>query len=327
MDVGFWNDIENAAKVQQEISDLKNEVEEVQRIDKELQELKILSQDESLNAEIDNRLIILEKSIDKQEFKIFLSGKYDKNNTILEIFAGVGGQDSQDWVTMLLRMYEKYCMSKGFKTEVLHQTFGQAGGPEGRIGTKSVTLEITGSYAYGFLKKESGVHRLVRISPFNAQKLRQTSFALVNVLPELEDLSDSNIEIRPEDLKIDTFKASGPGGQYVNKTESAVRITHIPTGITVASQTERLQGKNKDNAMRILYSKLYQLKEESHAKELKEIKGDLVSASWGNQIRSYVLHPYKMVKDLRTQYETSDTESVLNGNLDNFIEAELKITD
>lgn len=327
MNIGFWNDAENAAKVQQEISDLKNEVGAIQIIDRELQELKILSQDESLNNEIYSRLIILEKSIDKQEFKTFLSGKYDKNNAILEIFAGVGGQDSQDWVTMLLRMYEKYCVSKGFKTEVLHQAFGQSGGPEGRIGTKSVTLEINGSYAYGFLRKESGVHRLVRISPFNAQKLRQTSFALVNVLPELKDLSDSNIEIKPEDLRVDTFKASGPGGQYVNKTESAVRITHIPTGITVASQTERLQGKNKDNAMRILYSKLYQLKEESHAKELKEIKGDLVSASWGNQIRSYVLHPYKMVKDLRTQYETSDTESVLNGNLDNFIEAELKITD
>jgi len=241
----------------------------------------------------------------------------------LEIFSGAGGQDSQDWTTMLLRMYERYCSVKGFKTSILHQQFGDAGGPEGRIGTKSVTMEIIGNYAYGFLKKESGVHRLVRISPFNAQKLRHTSFASVNILPEIND--NSEIEIKPDDLKIDTFKSSGPGGQYVNKTESAVRITHIPTGIIAASQTERLQGKNKDNAMKILYAKLYQLKQESHAKELKKIKGEQVSTAFGSQIRSYVLHPYKMVKDLRTQYETSDAEGVLNGNLEKFIEAELRL--
>ena len=286
--------------------------------------MKILDQDNSLKIEIGQRLEILKELIDKQEFKIFLSGKYDKNNVILEIFSGAGGQDSQDWATMLIRMYEKYCVTKGFKTTILHQAFGQSGGPEGRIGTKSVTMEVVGNYAYGFLRKELGVHRLVRISPFNAQKLRQTSFALVNILPELKQ-DDVDIEIKPDDLKIDTFKASGPGGQYVNKTESAIRITHIPTGITVASQTERLQGKNRENAMKILYAKLYQLKEDVHAKELKEIKGDLISASWGNQIRSYVLHPYKMVKDLRTQYETSDTEGVLDGKLDEFIEAEIKI--
>lgn len=266
----------------------------------------------------------LEEKIEKQEFKAFLSGKYDRNNAILEIFSGAGGQDSQDWATMLMRMYERYCATKGFKTEVLHQAFGEAGGPEGRVGTKSVTIEIKGNYAYGFLKKESGVHRLVRISPFSAQKLRHTSFALVNVLPELKE-KEVEVELKPDDLKIETFKASGPGGQYVNKTESAVRVTHIPTGIVVASQTERLQGKNKENAMKILYAKLHQLKEEARAKKIKELKGDLVSASWGNQIRSYVLHPYKMVKDLRTQYETSDTGGVLDGDLDKFIEAELKI--
>ncbi len=276
-------------------------------------------QDKNLEKEI-------QKEIEKQEFKTFLSGKYDKNNAILEIFSGAGGQDAQDWATMLLRMYERYCAwpkgHPGFQTTILHQAHGEFGGPEGRIGTKSVTIEIKGNYAYGFLKKESGVHRLVRISPFNAQKLRQTSFALVNVLPEIKD-KNIELEIKPEELKIDTFKASGPGGQYVNKTESAVRITHIPTGIVVASQTERLQGKNKENAMKILYAKLFQLKEEQHAKKIKEIKGDQVSASWGNQIRSYVLHPYKMVKDLRTQYETSDAEGVLNGNLEKFIETEL----
>ena len=299
----FWNDTESAKKVQQEISAIKGEVEAV----------------EELEIDLD------EKKLAKLEFKAFLSGKYDKNNAILEIFSGAGGQDAQDWATMLLRMYERYCNTKGFKAEILHQAFGDSGGPDGRIGTKSVTMEIKGDYAYGFLKKESGVHRLVRISPFNAQKLRQTSFALVNILPDIGN--EFETEIKPDDLRIDTFKSSGPGGQYVNKTESAVRITHIPTGIVVASQTERLQGKNKEHALKILYAKLYQLKEEQHAKELKEIKGNLVSASWGNQIRSYVLHPYKMVKDLRTQYETSDTEAVLDGDLEKFIEAELKSND
>ncbi len=265
----------------------------------------------------------LNVKIEKQEFKTYLSGKYDKSNAILEIYSGAGGQDSQDWSTMLLRMYERYCEKKGYKTAILHQALGEGGGPEGRIGTKSVIIEIKGNYAYGFLKKEAGVHRLVRLSPFNSQKLRHTSFALVNILPEIKD-NEIELEIRPDDLKIDTFKASGPGGQYVNKTESAIRITHIPTGIVVASQKERLQGKNKDKAMKILVAKLYQLREEQHVKEIKEIKGENISVRFGNQIRSYVLHPYKMVKDLRTLYETSDAEGVLDGDLEKFIEAEIK---
>lgn len=310
----FWRNNQEAAKVQQELSELKEEIEAVEKISFDIAQDKF---------SVEN-LEKIEKEIEKQEFKTFLSGKYDKGNAIMEIFSGAGGQDSQDWATMLLRMYERYCAAKGFKTNVLHQAFGDAGGPEGRIGTKSATMEIKGSYAYGFLKKESGVHRLVRQSPFNAKGLRQTSFVLVNILPEIEE-KDAGVEIKPEDLKVDTFRASGPGGQYVNKTESAVRITHVPTGIVVASQTERLQGKNKSNAMKILYARLFQLEEEKRKKELKEIKGDLISASWGNQIRSYVLHPYKMVKDLRTQYETSDAEGVLDGDLGKFIEAELKI--
>lgn len=265
----------------------------------------------------------LEKAIEKQEIKTFLSGEYDKNNAILEIFSGAGGQDSQDWATMLMRMYERYCAKKGFEVFVLHQSFGEAGGPEGRIGIKSVTLEIKGSYAYGILKKETGVHRLVRISPFSAQKLRHTSFVLVEVLPELKE---RDIEvIKPEDLRVDTFRASGPGGQYVNKRESAIRITHLATGIVVSSQSERLQGKNRENAMKILYAKLYAFGQSQHNKKLKEIKGNTISAGFGNQIRSYVLHPYKLVKDLRTQVETSDTEGVLNGELDEFLEAGIKI--
>ena len=250
---GFWQDNKKAAEVQKEISQIKEEIELIEKIETGLEEASDLEK--------------TEKEIERQEFRTFLSGKYDKGDAIMEIFSGAGGQDAQDWATMLKRMYERYCATKGFNASVLHQSFGEAGGPEGRIGTKSVTIEIKGNYAYGFLKKESGVHRLVRQSPFNAQKLRQTSFALVNVLPEIK-LDEAEIEIKPEDLKVETFKASGPGGQYVNKTESAVRITHIPTGIAVASQTERLQGKNKDNAMKILLAKLYQLKEEKKEKEL-----------------------------------------------------------
>jgi len=290
---------------------------------KEVEDLYKLS-DENLVDGLELKLNSLEKEISKQEYKVFLSGKYDKNNAILEIFSGAGGVDAQDWATMLLRMYQRYCATKGFVVEILHQAFGESGGPDGRIGTKSVTLEIQGKYAYGLLKRESGVHRLVRISPFSSQKLRHTSFASVQVLPELEAL-DEDIEIKSDDLKIDTFKAGGPGGQYTNKTESAIRITHLPTGIVVTSQVERLQGKNKETAMKILKSKIFQLKEQEKQKKIKEIKGNRVLAEFGSQTRNYVLHPYKLVKDLRTQYETSNAEAVLEGDLEEFIQAELKL--
>lgn len=274
---------------------------------------------------IERKIESFEAKIKEEEFKTFLAGKYDKSSAILSIYAGAGGQDSQDWVTMLLRMYERFCQSRGLKTKILHHSFGEGGGPEGRIGTKSLTLEIQAPYAYGFLKKESGVHRLVRISPFSPQKLRHTSFALVEVLPEIEKKAEKEIKIKPEDLKIDFYRASGPGGQYVNRRETAVRITHLPTGIVAVCQSERLQGQNRERAMKMIYSKLYQLKEKEQKKEISQIKGKAVSASWGNQIRSYVLHPYKLVKDLRTNIETSDVEGVLDGNLDRFIEAEIKI--
>ena len=324
----FWKDKEKAAEINQEISDLKEEINKFEKLTKELNELKELEkeigEDEKLIKEIEEKCRDLEEKIKKEEIKIFLSGEYDKNNAVLQIFAGAGGIDAQDWATMLIRMYERYCAAKGFKTKILHQSFGEGGGPEGRIGTKSATLEIKGNYAYGILKKETGVHRLVRQSPFSAKKLRHTSFALVEVLPEIKKEQQKEIKIKSEDLKLETFRASGPGGQYVNRRESAVRITHLPTGIVASSQSERLQGLNKEKAMKVLYSKLFQLKEAEHKREIKRVKGETVSASWGNQIRSYVLHPYKLIKDLRTGIETSNVEEVLDGNLDQFIEAEIK---
>jgi len=305
----LWKDKEKAVKVTKELSELQQEVSEF----------------EAIKTEEDLRKI---------EMRVFLSGEYDKNNAILLITAGAGGQDAQDWAAMLLRMYERYCQRKGYKAAVLHQSFGEGGGPEGRIGIKSATLEIKGPFAYGFFKKETGVHRLVRISPFSAKSLRHTSFVLVVILPGIEKEEEAEIKIKPEDLKIDFYRASGPGGQYVNKRETSVRITHLPTGLIVACQSERLQGLNREKAMKILAAKLHQLKRTAAEEELKKIKaaagraspagrGEKISASWGNQIRSYVLHPYKMAKDLRSGVETSDVEGVLDGNLDEFIEEQV----
>ena len=243
---------------------------------------------------------------------------------MLSIYSGAGGQDAQDWATMLLRMYLRYADRKGWKTKILDQSFGEPGGQEGGIGTKPASLEIEGLYAYGFLKKETGVHRLVRISPFSAQCLRHTSFALVEVLPVISSEEERELVVKPDGLRVDVYKSSGPGGQNVNKRMTAVRITHLPTKITVASQSERSHAQNKEQAMKLLYAKLYQLREQEKEKELAKLKGKAVSIEWGSQIRSYVLHPYKMVKDLRTEIETSDTEGVLDGNLDKFIEAQLK---
>jgi peptide chain release factor 2 len=320
----FWQDA-SASQKSQELSSLKEEFEEFSSLKREFNNFESLLE-ESKDEEILSEMISeLEKKIGKWETRVFLSGKYDRGNTILSIYSGAGGQDAQDWATMLLRMYERYCSLKGFQVKILEQSFGEAGGPEGRIGTKSATLEIKGKYAFGLLKKENGVHRLVRISPFSAKSLRHTSFALVEVLPEILKEDEKEIKINPEDLRVDTYRASGPGGQYVNRTESAVRITHLPTGIVVSCQSERLQGNNKERAMKVLLAKLHQLEEEKKTKELKQIKGEAVSASWGNQIRSYVLHPYKMVKDLRTGVETADTEKVLDGDIEEFVIAETKL--
>jgi peptide chain release factor 2 len=288
-----------------------------------LAEFKDLA-DELELVETEEEISELERKLEKKEMETFLSGKYDKGSALLSVYAGAGGQDAQDWATMLLRMYLRYADRKGFTAKILSQSFGEPG-PEGRIGTKSVTVEMKGRFAYGFLKRENGVHRLVRISPFSSQSLRHTSFAMVEVMPEISKADEEEIEINPEDLQVDTYRASGPGGQYVNRRESAIRITHIPTKITVTCQSERLQGSNGDKAMKMLYAKLFQLKERERAKEMEKIKGKAVSIEWGSQIRSYVLHPYKLAKDVRTGVETSKVEDVLDGDLDQFIEAEIRL--
>jgi peptide chain release factor 2 len=318
----FWQDREKSVAVVRELNGLKEEIKTFDHLGKELADLvklKELAEEEDLEKGIEE----FEKKFKKEEFRIFLSGKYDRGAAILSIYAGTGGQDAQDWATMLLRMYERYCSLKGFSARILNQSFGEAGGPEGRIGTKSAFLEIKGPYAYGLLKKETGVHRLVRISPFSAKSLRHTSFALVEVLPEIG--KEDETEIKPDDLKIEFYRASGPGGQNVNKRETSVRITHLPTGLVVACQSERTQGDNRKKAMQILLAKIYQLEQETKKKELSEIKGKKISASWGNQIRSYVVQPYRLVKDLRSGVETSDIEGVFNGDLEQFIEAELRL--
>lgn len=312
----FWGFPEQAARISEELATIKKTVDDIEDLQVEL-EIAVESKSE---ADLDE----VAKKIDKKEILVFLSGKYDRENAILTIHSGAGGLDAQDWGAMLLRMYQRYCDRMGFKVTILHESFGD-GVSEGRVGYKEVSVYIKGVTAYGYLKKETGVHRLVRLSPFNAKHLRQTSFALVEVYPEFPKSELKDLELRPEDLRIDFYRASGPGGQYVNKRESAVRITHIPTGMFSTCQTERLQGQNKDRAMELLKMKLFHLMQQERATELSAIKGERVSASWGNQIRSYVLDPYKLVKDTRTDVETTQVDEVLDGRLDEFIEAEIKI--
>ena len=325
----FWNSPENAAEVSQKISDLRLELAEAEGLEARLKELRemndLAAHDAPMAAELEVKISEFSADLSEVEARAFLSGKYDKNSAILEIYSGAGGVDAQDWATLLLRMYERYCAGKSFKTKLISQSFGEGVGPEGRIGTKAATMEVKGKFAYGILKNETGVHRLVRLSPFSSKSLRHTSFALVEVLPELTKKDETEIIIKPDELKVDVFKSSGPGGQNVNKRETAVRITHLPTGISVASQTERLQAMNKERAMSVLYAKLSQLKEEERKKEMKEIRGEAISASWGNQIRSFVLHPYKLVKDLRTGFESTNPDEVLSGRLEEFIQAEIKL--
>ncbi|MDK2949243.1 MAG: peptide chain release factor 2 [Patescibacteria group bacterium] len=278
----------------------------------DLEEMFEILNEEELVLEIER----IEKKLKEREVELFFNNKYDKGSAMITINSGAGGIEAEDWAGMLFRMYQRYCENKNFKSEVLDESVGED------KGIKSVTFSVKGKYAYGLLRRESGVHRLVRISPYSSQSLRHTSFASVEVLPEVEM---GEVEINNDDIRVDYYKASGPGGQYVNKRESAVRLTHIPTNIVVTCQSERLQGKNKDRAMQMLSARLYQHNLEKQEQEMSKIKGDKVSVGWGSQIRSYVLHPYKMVKDLRTNVETSQAEKVLDGDLDQFIEEEIKL--
>ncbi|MBZ9572966.1 PCRF domain-containing protein [Patescibacteria group bacterium] len=307
---------------------MKEIEEKIEELREEVKQLELLLQkpdfwqNKEEAAKIQKRYSFLK---DRLKLIVKTKGKYDKGPAILSISSGAGGRDAEDWTALLVEMYQRYARTKGWTCKILTQTFTEGGGPEGRIGLKSVIMEIKEKGAYGILKKETGVHRLVRISPFSAKGLRHTSFAKVEVLPQIEGPEEPQIKLDPEDLKIETFRASGPGGQYVNRRESAVRITHLPTGLRVACQAERLQGENRKRAIQILIAKLYNLHQREKQKEIERIKGRRVSPEFGNQIRSYIFHPYKLVKDLRTGVETSDVEGVLAGNLNKFIEAEIKI--
>ncbi len=315
----FWSDQQRAQKINQEISRLKSVVQSWEKLKEQEENLRVLlelaeeSGDEDLEQEFKTELEEFRAQVEDLELKSILGGPDDPKNAILTIHAGAGGTEAQDWAQMLLRMYTRWIERRGFQYHVLDLLPGE------EAGIKSAVLEVRGEYAYGYLKAEAGVHRLVRLSPFDANHRRHTSFASVFVYPEIE--SDVEIEINPKDLRIDTYRASGAGGQHVNKTDSAVRITHIPTGIVVQCQTERSQHMNRDSAMKILRSRLYQKKMEEEAEKRSEIEKGKKDIAWGSQIRSYVFHPYNMVKDHRTNVETGNTQAVMDGDIDRFIRA------
>lgn len=321
-DPSFWDDSERARGLMQELSTLRSRVEtwrglELQVSDvAELLEMAMAEGDESVGPGADGELAAVEKKLRDLEFQLQLSGPYDSRNAILAVHAGAGGTDSQDWAEMLFRMYLRWAERRGFSTDVLDVAEGE------EAGIKSATIEINGPYAFGYLQSERGVHRLVRQSPFNSSSARQTSFAKVEVLPEVDAAGE--IEISPDDVKIDVFRSSGAGGQNVQKNSTAVRLTHLPTGIVVTCQNERSQGRNRESAMKVLESRLLEIELNRREEEKARLKGKHVDMSFGSQIRNYVLHPYKMVKDVRTEYETSDTTAVLDGEIDPFIEAYLK---
>ena len=318
----FWDDTEVSQKKMKELKSHKDDVEIYHQLTGSYEDIETLLElgyeenDASILAEIEEELENFKEHFEQIRIKTLLSGEYDKNDAILSLHAGAGGTESCDWAAMLFRMYSRWAADKGYELEILDSLDGD------EAGIKSITFQISGENAYGYLKSEKGVHRLVRISPFNAAGKRQTSFVSCDVMPDIEE--DVDIEVKDDDIRIDTYRSSGAGGQHINKTSSAIRITHLPTGIVVQCQNERSQHMNKDKAMQMLKAKLYLLKQEENAKKAADIRGDVTEIGWGNQIRSYVLQPYTMVKDHRTGAETSNVQSVMDGNLDDFINAYLK---
>ncbi len=315
---GFWSDQIEAQATMKRLSALQKESEDLETLGTEIKDAHGLTDVLDKPEELESHVKKLTKRLSQLEIKTFLNGRYDNSNAILTIHAGQGGTEAMDWASMLFRMYLQFCQSRGWGVEIVDQTPGE------EAGFKTIVLEITGPYAYGYLSGEHGTHRLVRQSPFNADNLRQTSFALVEVLPELPE-DEGEIVIPEDEVQFEAFRATGHGGQNVNKVSTAVRLTHIPTGISVACQTQRFQEQNRKLAMAMLKAKLWAKREEERAAHEKQLKGKYTAASWGTQIRSYVLHPYKLVKDLRTGVETSQAEAVLDGDLDAFIEAEIRM--
>ena len=319
----FWEDSQNSTKILKEINEIKAKIHTYNNMKNNLQNVIQMNdliqeeKEESLEEELKDSIKNLQKEIDKLEINTLLSGKYDKNNAILTIHPGAGGTESCDWAQMLYRMYTRWALDNGYEVKELDYLDGE------EAGLKSVTFLVKGSYAYGYLKGEMGVHRLVRISPFDSGGRRHTSFASLEVLPEISE--DIEININPDDLRVDTYRASGAGGQHVNKTSSAVRITHIPTNIVVSCQSERSQIQNRDTAMKMLKSKLLNLKEKEHKDKIEDLKGNQMDIAWGSQIRSYVFCPYTMVKDHRTNYEVGNIQGVMDGDLNDFMDAYLKM--
>lgn len=319
---GFWDTPETAQKSMKEKKSCEDKLHELKELSDQMEELELMlemaeeEQDESLAKEAEETFESLSKSLENLKLRTLLDGKYDQNNAIISVHAGSGGTDAQDWAEMLFRMYSRWCEKKGYKARLVDMQADTEGG------IKSATLLVEGENAYGYLKNEKGVHRLVRISPFDSSGRRHTSFASLDVTPEIDD--DIQVELSDDDLRIDTFRSSGAGGQHVNKTDSAIRITHIPTNIVVTCQNERSQHQNKETAMKLLMSKLIELAEQEKKESLDELKGDYSQITWGSQIRSYVFHPYTMVKDHRTGAEMGNVQAVMDGDLDYFINEKLK---